>query len=64
MKGLIATLMILATSLSFADEFPEVLDFSAPRLRTNESIEFCEAFAGKALLVVHTASQCGFTSQF
>lgn len=64
MQSLIGALMIFATSLSFADDCSEVLDFNAPRLRTNESIEFCEAFTGKPLLVVNTTSQCGFTSQF
>jgi glutathione peroxidase len=64
MKKIIGTLLIIATSLSFADECPEVLDFSAPRLRASENIEFCKAFADKALLVVNTASRCGFTSQF
>ena len=64
MRRIIGTLLILATSLSFADDCPEMLDFSAPRLRASDNIEFCEAFAGKALLVVNTASRCGFTSQF
>ena len=64
MKRIIGTLLIFATSLSFADDCPEVLDFSAPRLRASENVEFCKAFAGKALLVVNTASRCGFTSQF
>ena len=64
MKVLIASLLILATPLSFADDCPEILDFSAQRLRAGDSIEFCKAFAGKALLVVNTASRCGFTSQF
>ena len=58
------TLLLLATSLSFADDCPEVIEFSAPRLRASEKLEFCKAFAGKALLVVNTASRCGFTSQF
>ena len=64
MKRIMGTLLILATSLSFADDCPEVLDFSAPRLRASENVEFCKAFAGRALLVVNTASRCGFTSQF
>lgn len=64
MKRIIGMFLILATSLSFADDCPEVLDFSAPRLRASENVEFCKAFAGKALLVVNTASRCGFTPQF
>ena len=54
----------MTTSLSFADDCPGLLGFSAPRLRANENIAFCDAFAGKVLLVVNTASRCGFTSQF
>ena len=64
MKKIIATLLLLTTSVSFAGDCPDVLDFSAQRLRAGENIEFCDAFAGKALLVVNTASRCGFTSQF
>ena len=64
MKKIMATLLISATSLSFAGDCPVVLDFSAQRLRATENIEFCDAFTGKALLVVNTASPCGFTSQF
>jgi len=64
MKRIVGTLLIFATSLSFADDCPAVIDFSAPRLRGSENVEFCKAFAGKALLVVNTASRCGYTSQF
>ena len=42
----------------------ELLNFSANKLRSSEKINFCKRFAGKALLVVNTASQCGFTPQF
>jgi glutathione peroxidase len=64
MQKITGASLLLATSLSFADICPDILDFNAPRLRTSENIQFCEAFAGKALLVVNTASRCGFTSQF
>lgn len=42
----------------------ELLNFKATKLRSSESIDFCQRFAGKAMLVVNTASQCGYTSQF
>jgi glutathione peroxidase len=34
------------------------------KLRSKEIINLCEAFAGKPLLIVNTASHCGFTPQF
>jgi glutathione peroxidase len=34
------------------------------QLRSKERIDLCQRFAGKPLLVVNTASHCGFTPQF
>ncbi|MDV5168624.1 glutathione peroxidase [Photobacterium rosenbergii] len=34
------------------------------KLNSTESVKLCEQFAGQVLLVVNTASQCGFTPQF
>ncbi len=34
------------------------------QLRSKERIDLCQRFAGKPLLVVNTASRCGFTPQF
>jgi glutathione peroxidase len=34
------------------------------QLRSKDSIDLCQRFAGKALIVVNTASRCGFTPQF
>ena len=41
-----------------------LLDFRAQRLRSNDFIDFDSAYAGRTLLVVNTASRCGFTPQF
>ena len=34
------------------------------QLASTENIQFCEAYEGKAFLIVNTASYCGYTSQF
>ncbi|MFT5574279.1 MAG: glutathione peroxidase [Cryomorphaceae bacterium] len=62
---LIAAIVVsLYAPIAAADGCPSLFNFSATKLRSAEQINFCEQFAGKALLVVNTASQCGFTPQF
>ena len=41
-----------------------LLQGELPRLRAKDSIDLCQQFAGKPLLVVNTASYCGFAPQF
>lgn len=42
----------------------ELLDYEHRKLASSEITHLCEAYAGKVVLVVNTASQCGFTGQF
>jgi len=64
MRKFLGVVLVMASSVSFGAECTNLLDFSAVRLRASETLDFCDAFAGKALLVVNTASRCGFTPQF
>ena len=43
---------------------PEYLDHEVKRLHSSETVELCQEYAGKPLLIVNTASHCGFTPQF
>ena len=59
-----ALIASLTSSVAFAASCPKILDGKQRLLNSNEEIELCEEFQGKTLLVVNTASQCGFTPQF
>ena len=56
-------LATLSTPVLAADCAP-LLQGELPRLRAKDSIDLCQQFAGKPLLVVNTASYCGFAPQF
>lgn len=52
-------------SLAWAEPFvcPALLDSTQRELNSTESFDLCQ-FAGLPLLIVNTASHCGFTGQF
>jgi glutathione peroxidase len=41
-----------------------LLDVEVRRLAGEEVVNLCEAYQGKVVLIVNTASKCGFTSQY
>ena len=51
-------------SLAAADECPAYLNHDFRKLHSNETINLCDAYSGKPMLIINTASFCGFTPQF
>ena len=43
---------------------PKSLDFDIKLLGEDKTVNLCENFLGKVILVVNTASKCGFTPQY
>jgi glutathione peroxidase len=43
---------------------PAYLDHDFQKLHSSEKVNICKAYAGKPLLIVNTASHCGYTPQF
>src|SRR5262249_47865698 len=56
---------LLAPSISVAGEkaCPQLLHYSAPRLQDESVQDLCQ-YSGRVLLVVNTASKCGYTPQY
>ncbi|NVK42920.1 MAG: glutathione peroxidase [Oceanospirillaceae bacterium] len=65
MRYLSAALLAFAFGGSLqAAECPELLNHDLRKLASEEEVNLCEAYRGKVLLVVNTASKCGFTDQY
>lgn len=54
---------IKETNIASEQSCDDFTNVTIRKLRSKESINLCQ-FKGKALLIVNTASNCGFTSQF
>ena len=63
-KLLTGAALLLASTLVSANECPDVLKHMKRKLNSQEVVNLCEANEGKAVLIVNTASKCGFTPQF
>ncbi|HIE5751917.1 TPA: glutathione peroxidase [Pseudomonas aeruginosa] len=64
-RVLLSVLALAGLPLSgWAADCPELLQGQLTKLRSKENIDLCQRYAGKPLVVVNTASHCGFTPQF
>ena len=52
------------TTASAAESCPTFLNQEYRKLHSSDSVNLCTLVAGKPLLIVNTASHCGFTPQF
>jgi glutathione peroxidase len=59
----LAALLFLSAGARAA-ECPAFLNHEFQKLHSSQSVNLCDAFAGRPLLIVNTASHCGFTPQF
>lgn len=59
-----ALALLAASRMAGAAECPAWLDHEFTKLRSTDTVNLCKAFAGKPLLLVNTASHCGYTPQF
>lgn len=62
-----ALMLALGSTPALADESvacPAFLDHDLPKLHSKDTVNLCDLAAGKPMLVVNTASHCGFTGQF
>jgi glutathione peroxidase len=62
-KWVVGSILLLGTASAFA-ECPAYLNQDLQKLHSKETVNICKAYAGKPLLIVNTASHCGFTPQF
>lgn len=62
---IISLLLLAANTASWADEqCPPLLDYRFRTLAADDKVRLCETYRDKVILVVNTASKCGYTYQY
>ena len=65
--NIISIMVCLFSGFSLAEnatQCPAFLNQDFKRLHSSETVNLCELYSGKPMLLVNTASHCGFTKQF
>jgi glutathione peroxidase len=60
----ISVFMLMMTTFAYARSCPDYLNQSFKKLHSDKTLNICETYADKPLLIVNTASFCGYTPQF
>jgi glutathione peroxidase len=60
----LASMLLFSVSADGAQPCSDLLNYKMSKLRSSEQLDFCQAFQGKVVLAVNTASNCGYTLQF
>ena len=63
-KHITAIALLTGSFAVSAASCPEYLNVEARKLHSKENVNLCELTQGKPVLIVNTASNCGFTPQF
>ena len=61
---LLGALLTFFAATSASDACPATLDFTKRTLNGEERVDLCKRYLGKVVLVVNTASKCGYTYQY
>ena len=68
MKWLLLSALLLAPATSLADglgkQCPDYLNHDFKRLHSSETLNLCSLYSGKPMVIINTASHCGYTRQF
>ena len=64
MRRSMILLLLMSCVCHAVDPCPAMLDRELKVLRKETSVNLCERYAGSPMLIVNTASHCGYTPQF
>ena len=62
--GLALAILLFSNSVCAQNSCPATLDFNKRYLASEKPVRLCDEFRDQVLLIVNTASYCGFTPQY